>query len=68
MNAFLSIYIRDNSRISRLCADGAQSKFVCAIFERCAPYVTESVYYTCTGYMHQITTDFTSVSCLSIKY
>ena len=30
--------VRDNSRISVSCADGAQSKFVCAIFKMCAPY------------------------------
>ena len=62
-----SIY-RDNSRILGLCADGAQSKFLCAIFEGCAPYVTVYVYNIipvpgiCTK--HHIFCQY--VSCLSI--
>ena len=53
----------------RGCAPMAHSQNLCAPFSRDVRHMfTESVYYTCAGYMHQITTDFTSLSCLSIKY
>ena len=35
----MSYPFRDNSRVLGLCANGAQSKFVWAILEGCAPYM-----------------------------
>ena len=57
----ITIKTRDNSRIWGLCADGAQSIFLCAIFEGCAPYVR----CVCSIYMYKVyapnITDFISM-------